>query len=70
MGYYKDKITVERNKDGEITVKMTDAVFDILANNIYASSQYYAEQGLEATSEDIKDLWNTLLDKEDALRYE
>ena len=66
---YKKNIDIKReNNDGIIT--MNDAIFVELVNNVYASSQYYEEQGFEATASQIKDLWRTLIEKEDVLHHD
>lgn len=61
---YKKNVTVVTTPNGDKVVTMNSQVFDMLVNHLYDAAKLQRNEGHIATSEDTKELWETLLDKE------
>ena len=61
---YKKNISVVTTPNGDKVVTMNSQVFDLLVNNMYDAMKLQRNEGHIATSEDTKELWLTLLEKE------
>ena len=61
---YKKNISVVTTPNGDKVITMNSQVFDLLVNHLYDAAELRADEGHNATSEDTKELWGALLDKE------
>ena len=61
---YKKNIRVVTTPNGDKVISMNSQVFDLLVNHLYDASKLQKNEGHKATSEDTKELWGALLDKE------
>lgn len=61
---YKKNISVVTTPNGDKVITMNSQVFDLLVNHLYDAAKLQENEGHKATSEDTKELWRTLLDKE------
>ena len=61
---YKKNISVVTTPNGDKVITMNSAVFDLLVNHLYDAAKLQKNEGHNATYEDTKELWGTLLDKE------
>ena len=61
---YKKNISVVTTPNGDKVITMNSQVFDLLVNHLYDAAKLQENEGHKATSEDTKELWGTLLDKE------
>ena len=68
--FYEEDMNIKREENGNILIEMTPETFNFMVNSIYTASDYYAEQGLEATAAEIKAMWRTMTEKEDELHHE
>ena len=61
---YRKNISVVTTPNGDKVITMNSQVFDLLVNHLYDAAKLQENEGHKATSEDTKELWGTLLDKE------
>lgn len=61
---YRKNISVVTTPNGDKVITMNSQVFDLLVNHLYDAAKLQKNEGHLATSEDTKELWGTLLDKE------
>lgn len=61
---YRKNISVVTTPNGDKVITMNSQVFDLLVNHLYDAARFQKNVGHIATSEDAKELWGTLMDKE------
>ena len=61
---YKKNISVVTTPNGDKVITMNSQVFDKLVNSLYDAVKLQVNEGHNATSEDTKELWEALMDKE------
>lgn len=61
---YRKNISVVTTPNGDKVITMNSQVFDLLVNHLYDAARFQKNVGHIATSEDTKELWGTLMDKE------
>lgn len=61
---YNKNISVVTTPNGDKVITMNSAVFNLIVNHLYDAAKLQEKEGHPATSEDTKELWGTLLDKE------
>lgn len=61
---YNKNISVITTPNGDKVITMNSQAFDLLVNHLYDAAKLQANEGHKATSEDTKELWKTLIDKE------
>ena len=61
---YQKNISVVTTPNGDKVITMNSQVFDLLVNHLYDAAKLQANEGHKATSEDTKELWSALMDKE------
>ena len=62
---YRKNISVVTTPHGDKVITMNSAVFDLLVNHLYDAAKLQEIDGHKATSEDTKELWRALNDKEE-----
>lgn len=63
---YKSNITVTTTPNGDKVITMNSAIFDKMLNDIFDAHIHQHEKNLDATSRDTQELWQALIDKEEA----
>jgi Mn-dependent DtxR family transcriptional regulator len=61
---YKKNISVVTTPNGDKVVTMNNEVFVLLMNHLSDAAKLQKNEGHNATSEDTKELWEALMDKE------
>ena len=61
---YQNNISVVTTPNGDKVITMNSQVFDLLVNHLYDAAKLQKNEGHDATSDDTKELWRTLMDKE------
>lgn len=61
---YNGNINVITTPNGDKIITMNQAIFDMIVNHLYDAAKLQEQEGYNATSEDTKKLWKTLLEKE------
>ena len=61
---YNKNISVVTTPNGDKVVTMNSQVFDLLVNHLYDAAKLQKNEGRSATSDDTKELWVALMDKE------
>lgn len=61
---YNENINVITTPNGDKVITMNQAIFDTIVNHLYDAAKLQEQEGHNATSEDTKKLWETLLEKE------
>lgn len=61
---YKKNISVVTTPNGDKVITMNSEIFTLLVNHIYDAVELQENEGHKATSDDTKELWRTLIDKE------
>lgn len=67
---YQANIAITKTPNGDIVMTMNDAILTALINHIHDASELQRQKGYDATSEDTKDLWRALCEKEEQLEKE
>lgn len=62
---YANNIKVITTVSGDKVITMNKAIFATIRNAIHDSSERYEDKGLQATADDLKKLWASLVDKND-----
>lgn len=60
---YTNNIKVITTVSGDKVITMNQAIFTTISNAIHDSSERYEDKGLQATADDLKKLWASLVDK-------
>ena len=61
---YRKNISVVTTPNGDKVITMNSQVFDVIVNHLYDAAKLQKNEGHIATSEDTKELWGALMDKE------
>lgn len=61
---YRKNISVVTTPNGDKVITMNSQVFDLLVNHLYDAAKLQKNEGHIATSEDTKELWGALMEKE------
>jgi hypothetical protein len=61
---YRKNISVVTTPNGDKVITMNSQVFDLLVNHLYDAAKLQKNEGHNATSDDTKELWSALMDKE------
>lgn len=61
---YRKNISVVTTPNGDKVITMNSQVFDLLVNHLYDAAKLQKNEGHIATSDDTKELWGALMDKE------
>ncbi len=61
---YRKNISVVTTPNGDKVITMNSQVFDLLVNHLYDAAKFQKNEGHNATSDDTKELWGVLMDKE------
>lgn len=61
---YRKNISVVTTPNGDKVITMNSAVFNLIVNHLYDAAKLQEKEGHPATSEDTKELWEALMDKE------
>lgn len=67
MSEYNERITLTKSKDGKYHLELDEHVFTHMVNLIYSSRERLIDKGYHASANDVHDLWQALIDAEDAL---
>lgn len=60
---YAKNIKVITTVNGDKVITMNEAIFTAIRNAIHDASERYEDKGLQATADDLKKLWASLVDK-------
>ena len=60
---YEKNIKVITTVNGDKVITMNKAIFTAIRNAIHDASERYEDKGLQATADDLKKLWASLVDK-------
>lgn len=60
---YANNIKVITTISGDKVITMNEAIFTAIRNAIHDASEWYEDKGLQATADDLKKLWASLVDK-------
>lgn len=60
---YAKNIKVITTVNGDKVITMNEAIFTAIRNAIHDASERYEDKGLQDTSDDLRKLWASLVDK-------
>ena len=63
---YQKNIKISKTASGDVVLTMNEPILITLINCVYDAAEYLKGQGLNASYEDISNLWKALYEKDDA----